>query len=93
MLSPEMRDRILRDLDRRYAQIKRVEGIAFGVENLKHHFEPFKWFVKNAWEKEREKLTKEGFSSRDIRRLKKPEWEAMLVNELAKIEQEWRDSL
>ena len=93
IISPEMKNRILENLDQSYQDIQRVEGMALGLENLKFHFQPFKWYVEKAWRIEKQKLKTENIPLREIRVIKKPEWEAMLVNEVAKIEEEWRKTI
>lgn len=93
IISPEMKNRILENLHQRYQDIKRVEGIALGLENLKFHFQPFKWYMEKAWREEKQKLKTENIPLREIREIKKPEWKAMLANEVAKIEEEWRKTI
>jgi hypothetical protein len=93
IISPEMKNRILENLDESYQDIQRVEGIAFGLENLMFHFQPFKWYVEKARRIEKQKLKTENIPLREIRLIKKSEWEAMLANEVAKIEEGWRKTI
>ena len=88
-----MKNRIQENLDKRYETIQRVEGMAFGVSNLEHQFEPFAWFVAKVWKAKKAALKAGDVSLSEIRKVRKVEWMAILENEVTKIEQEWKESL